>query len=68
MSAVSFISKAKMTFRPKAEKRSRNLDADLRTSQVYLLEGRTVEETMKSARLNNRRYEMIGGKKFLVVS
>jgi len=44
------------------------LDADLRTGQVYLLEGRTVEETMKSARLNNRRYEMIGGKKFLVVS
>jgi hypothetical protein len=60
--------KAVIKFRPKAEKRSRNLDADLRTSQVYLLEGRTVEETMKSARLNNRRYEMIGGKKFLVVS
>jgi hypothetical protein len=44
------------------------LDADLRTGQVYLLEGRSVEETMKSARLNNRRYETIGGKKFLVVS
>jgi hypothetical protein len=68
MSSIPFVSKAKMTFRPKAEKRSRNLDADLRTGQVYLLEGRTVEETMKSARLNNRRYEMIGGKKFLVVS
>ena len=68
MSSIPFVSKAQMTFRPKAEKRSRNLDADLRTGQVYLLEGRTVEETMKSARLNNRRYEMIGGKKFLVVS
>ena len=68
MSSIPFVSRAQMTFRPKAEKQSRNLDADLRTGQVYLLEGRTVEETMKSARFNNRRYETIGGKRFLVVS
>lgn len=57
-----------MTFRPKAERRSRNLDADLRAEQVGFAEGRSTQEQMPRATVKVRKIEMINGRKFYCIS
>ena len=63
-----FTSRARMTFRPKAERRSRNLDADLRAEQVGFAEGRSTAEQMPRATVKVRKIEMINGRKFYCIS
>ena len=57
-----------MTFRPKAERRSRNLDADIRAEQVGFAEGRSTQEQMPRASVKVRKIEMINGRKFYCIS
>ena len=65
---AKFYSRAQMTFRPKAEKRSRNLDADIRAEQVGFAEGRSSAEQMPRATIRVRKVEMINGRKFYCIS
>lgn len=68
MTEIPFVSRAQMTFRPKAEKRSRNLDADMRAEQVGFTEGRSEARQMPRATIKVRKVEMINGRKFYVMS
>ncbi len=63
-----FTSRAQMTFRPKAERRSRALDADLRAPQVSFAEGKSTAEQMPRATVKVRKVEMINGRKFYCIS
>lgn len=55
--------KSIITFKEKKN----SLNWDVRAEQVGFLEGRDAR-AMKSSALQNRHFEIIGGKKFLVVS
>lgn len=55
-------------YRNRGEIKTRYLDADMNTPQVRNFEQGVALDRSKSASFRNRRYEVIGGKKFLVIS